>query len=203
MEIEELLKTLLNDTKYTETRSLVDLIGFAAEQHLDALAVANEGKQTFYLAFLHGEPEGAIYSDRNGTLYGDSAVVRIQSSSRFTLNEVNADIIEALVMGCRIFKKSHLTQNSTAAIQEIGRKSEGLGTITLSVQKDKKTQNGIRVSLRDKGKIVGSDITTSDGEVGFRVMHGAYTCLVQDKDQRVVSFQITFDTAHPHIVLDL
>jgi hypothetical protein len=61
----------------------------------------------------------------------------------------------------------------------------------------------MRVSIRKDGKIVGSDTTTGNGEVSFRVMYGNYTCLVQDRSQTVTHFQITFDESHPSHILDL
>ena len=116
---------------------------------------------------------------------------------------MKAEIIEALVMGCRIFEKSHLRKNITHSVPEIGKKSQGIGVVSLTVCREKNPQNGIRVSLRKDGKVVGSDITTGNGEVSFRVMYGDYTCLLQDRSQVVMHFTITFDESHPTHMLDL
>ena len=55
--------------------------------------------------------------------------------------------------------------NSTCFVPEIGKKSQGIGVVTLSARREKNPQNGVRVSLRKEGKIVGSDVTTGAGEV--------------------------------------
>ena len=71
----------------------------------------------------------------------------------------------------------------TDVLPEIGRKSQGMGVLSLAVQRDREPQNGLRVSIRSDGEIVGSDITTGDGSVGFRVLYGEYDCIVQDRNQ--------------------
>jgi hypothetical protein len=71
------------------------------------------------------------------------------------------------------------------------------------VQKDGKPANGIRVSIRKDGGIVGSDITTDQGEVGFRVAFGDYDCILQDRTQTVTKYRIHFDGAHTSAELHL
>jgi hypothetical protein len=116
---------------------------------------------------------------------------------------VKPEIIDALAMGCRIFEKGHIRKNITYSVPEIGKKSKGIGVVTLAVRREKNPQNGVRVSIRKDGKIVGSDVTTGNGEVSFRVMYGDYICLVQDRSQVVTHFTINFDEAHPSHILDL
>lgn len=203
MELQELLDNILKGAKYLGTFSLTDLLSFAASRRLHALAVAKEGSKQFYLAFLNGEPEGAVYLDAEGALYGDKAVVYIREGRQYVLCDVQPDIIDALAMGCRIFEKGHIRKNITYSVPEIGKKSQGLGVVTLSVRREKSPQNGVRVSIRKDGKIVGSDVTTGNGEVSFRVMYGTYTCIVQDRSQVVTHFTIHFDEMHPAHVLDL
>ena len=203
MDVQELLENILKISKDLGTFSLTDALAFAATRHLNAIAVAKEENRQYYLAFLNGEPEGALYVDAEGALFGDNAVVRIRAGRQYVLRDVKPEIIEALVMGCRIFEKVHIRKNITYSVPEIGKKSQGIGVVTLSVRKEKIPQNGVRVSIRKDGKIVGSDVTTGAGEVGFRVMHGDYTCLVQDRSQVVTHFTITFDESHTSHILDL
>ena len=106
-------------------------------------------------------------------------------------------------MGCRIFEKARVKQGLTHAIPEIGRKSEGIGHLTLRVLHDGKPQKGIRVSIRKDGKIVGSDFTSEDGSAGFRLMYGDYDGIVQGRDQQVRSFSLPFHETKPEINLDL
>lgn len=203
MELRELLENILKGSKYLGTFSLQEMLTFASSRHLNAIAVAKDAKREYYLAFLNGEPEGAIYMDADGELFGDNAVVRIRAGRNYVLCDVKEDIIDALVMGCRIFEKGHIRKNITYTMPEIGKKSEGIGVVTISVRREKQPLNGVRVSLRKDGKIVGSDITTGNGEVSFRVMRGDYTCIVQERTQTVTHFQITFDETHTSHVLDL
>jgi hypothetical protein len=106
-------------------------------------------------------------------------------------------------MGCRIFEKGHIRKNMSSPVVEIGERSRGYGVISLAVQRKKIPQNGVRVSIRKDGKIVGSDITTGNGEVSFRVMYGTYTCLVQDRSRTVTHFEVPFDESHPSHILDI
>jgi hypothetical protein len=203
MDLQELLENILKGSKYLGTYSLAELLTLVASRHLNAIAVAKEGECRYYLAFLNGEPEGALYVDNEGALFGDKAVIHIRGGRNYVLCDVKADIIDALVMGCRIFEKEHIRKNIMYMVPEIGRKSQGIGVVNLTVRREKKPQNGVRVSIRKDGKIVGSDTTTGNGEVSFRVMHGDYTCLVQERSQTVTHFPIIFDESHPSHVLDL
>jgi hypothetical protein len=203
MDLQELLENILKGSKYLGTFSLAEMLTFTASRHLNAIAVAKEGNCKYYLAILNGEPEGALYVDADGALFGDKAVVHIRAGRNYVLCDVKPDIIDALVMGCRIFEKGHLRKNITYMVPEIGKKSQGIGVVSLIVRREKIPLNGVRVSIRKDGKIVGSDTTTGEGEVSFRVMHGDYTCLVQERSQTVTHFQITFDESHPSHILDL
>jgi len=203
MDLQELLDNILKGAKYLGTFSLTEMLAFAASRHLSALAVSKEGPRQYYLAFLNGEPEGAIYLDAEGALFGDKAVVYIREGRQYVLCDVKPEIIDALAMGCRIFEKGHLRKNITYSVPEIGKKSEGIGVINLAVRRDREPLNGVRVSIRKDGKIVGSDVTTGNGEVSFRVMYGNYTCIVQDRSQIVTHFSINFDESHTSHTLDL
>ena len=88
-------------------------------------------------------------------------------------------------------------------VPEIGIKSVGIGVLTITIVREKIPQNGVWVSIRNDGQIVGSDTTTGTGSVGFRVMHGTYTCIVQDRSQMVTNFQIAFDELHTKFTLEL
>ena len=203
MKPREMLEKILKGSNYLGTFSLPEVLTFAAFRHLNAIAAAKDGDREYYLAVLNGEPEGAIYVDADGTLFGDNAVVRMRADLNYLISEVKPDIIDALVMGCRIFEKGHIRKNMSSPVPEIGEKSRGYGIISLSVLREKIPQNGVRVSIRKDGKIVGSDITTGNGEVSFRVMYGTYTCLVQDRSRTVTHFQIPFDESHPSHILDI
>jgi hypothetical protein len=203
MKIKDLIENILKGSQYLGTFNLPELFSFAKSGSVSGIAVAKEGGKELYLALISGEPEGAIYIDEKGELYGDKAVMMITGHEKFVLCEVKPDIVEAVVMGCRIFEKSHLRKSINYVLPEIGRKSEGMGVLTLVVQRDREPQNGVRVSIRREGKIVGSDVTTEDGSVGFKVLYGDYDCIVQDRNQMITSFQIKFKEANPKNILEL
>ncbi len=203
MNIPELLETILKESSYLGTFPLDELLRFAAHRSINGIAVAKDSTRERYLAFVKGEPEGAIYIDPDGTLYGDKAIMLIGGKEPFVLWDVKPDIVDALVMSCRIFEKSHLMQSITRMVPEIGIKSVGIGVLTITIVREKIPQNGVWVSIRNDGQIVGSDTTTGTGSVGFRVMHGTYTCIVQDRSQTVTNFQIAFDELHTKFTLEL
>ena len=190
MKIKDLIENILKGSQYLGTFTLPELFSFAKSGSVSGIAVAKEGGKELYLAMISGEPECAIYIDEKGELYSDKAVMMVTGHEKFVLCEVKPDIVEAVVMGCRIFEKSHLRKSINYVLPEIGRKSEGIGVLTLVVQRDREPQNGVRVSIRREGKIVGSDVTTEDGSVGFKVLYGDYDCIVQDRNQMITSFRM-------------
>jgi len=99
MDLQEILDNVLKGSKYLGTFPLADILVTSASRHLSALAVAKEGKRQYYLAFLNGEPEGAVYVDPEGALFGDSAVSHIREANQYVLCDVKPEIIDALVMG--------------------------------------------------------------------------------------------------------
>ncbi|MDD4136729.1 MAG: hypothetical protein PHT99_02400 [Methanoregula sp.] len=203
MKIQDLIENILKGSQYMGTFTLPELFSFIKAGSVCGIAVSKEGRKDLYLAIIRGEPEGAIFLDEKGELYGDKAVMLITGHEKFVLCEVKPDIVEAVAMGCRIFEKNHLRKSINYVIPEIGKKSQGLGLLTLVIQRDRELENGVRVSIRRDGKVVGSDVTTENGSVGFRVLHGDYECIVQDRNQQITSFHIKFSEENPKIILDL
>jgi hypothetical protein len=203
MKIQDLIENILKGSQYMGTFTLPELFSFIKAGSVNGIAVSKEGGKDLYLAIINGEAEGAIFLDEKGELYGDKAVMMVTGHEKFVLCEVKQDVVEAVVMGCRIFEKSHLRKSINYVLPEIGKKSQGMGVFTLVIQRDREPQNGVRVSIRRDGKIVGSDVTTEDGSVGFKVLYGDYDCIVQDRNQPITSFHIKFSEANPKIILEL
>jgi len=203
MKIQDLIENILKGSQYMGTFTLPELFKFIRAGSVSGIAEAKEGGKDIFLAIIDGEPEGAIYLDDRGELYGDKAVMMVTGHEKFVLCEVKQDVVEAVVMGCRIFEKNHLRKSINYVLPEIGKKSLGMGVLTLIIQRDRELQNGIRVSIRRDGKIVGSDVTTEDGSVGFKVLYGDYDCIVQDRNQQITSFRIKFNETNPKIILEL
>jgi len=203
MKIHELLENIQKGSQYLGTYPLMELLPYAASKRINGLAGAKDSDREMYLAFINGEPEGAVYTDEKGVLFGDKAVLMITGSEKFVLTEIRADIIETLIMSSRIFDKNRLKKSITYAVPEIGKSRGGIGILTVKVVKDGNPSNGIRVSIRKDGKIVGSDTTTSEGTVGFRVAYDDYECILQDRAQVVTRHRITFDETRTSAILTI
>ncbi len=203
MKIQDMIDTILKGSQPLGIFPLPELMRFAAKGSINGIAVSAENEKQQYLAILAGEPEGAIFLDEKGTLYGDKAVMLITGADSFTLFDVKPELVEAVVAGSRIFEKSHLKKGDPYEIPEFGKKSAGLGIFTLTIHRDDKPQNGVRVSIRKEGKIVGSDVTTGDGSVGFKMVYGKYDVIVQDRNQTLTTFHVRFEESSPQRILQL
>ena len=203
MKIQDMIDTILKKSQPLGTFSLPQLIRFAEKDSINGIAVSKENEKQQYLAILAGEAEGAIFIDEKGTLFGDNAVMLITGAELFTLYNVPPELVTSMIAGCRIFEKSHMKKGNIYEIPEFGKKNAGLGVFTLTIQRNNEPQNGIRVSIRKEGKVVGSDVTTQDGSVGFKLMHGRYAVIVQDRNQQLTTFHVEFEESSSHKLLQL
>lgn len=201
MKIQDTIDTILKGSQPLGTFLLPELLRFAAKGSVNGIAISRENEKLQYLALLAGEAEGAIFIDDKGTLYGDKAVMLFAGVESFTLYDVNPELVDAVVAGSRIFEKSHLKKGYD--IPEFGKKSAGIGVFTLTIQLNNEPQNGVRVSIRKDGKVVGSDVTTRDGSVGFKLVHGKYDVIVQDRNQKLTTFHVRFEESSPQKILQL
>ena len=126
---------LSRDSKYVGVFPLHELFQFASSGRSSGIAAAKENEREKYLAFIDGEAEGAIYIDDKGSLYSDKAVLMISGQEKFEFYNVKPDIVDAVVMGSRIFEKMHLKKSLPSLIPEIGKKSEGMGVLTVTITK--------------------------------------------------------------------
>lgn len=203
MKIQELIGTLLAGSTRLGTFPLSELLRLTQSKSLNGIAVSRFNDREFDLAILGGEPEGAILIEEKGTLYGDKAVMLLTGTERFDLYEVKQDLVEAVVMGCRILEKGHIRKSGMDMIPEIGRKSDGLGVLSVTVQRNGEPQNGVRVTIRKEGQMITNDITTDNGTVDFKLLYGKYDCVVQDRAMMISTFHIIFDIAHSRITLEI
>jgi hypothetical protein len=203
MKIQELIDTLLADSTPLGTYTLPELIKFTQSGNINGIAIAVTDDREFDLAIMGGEPEGAILIEEKGTLYGDKAVMLLSGTETFELYGVKQDLVEAVVMGCRILEKGHICKSGMETIPEIGRKSDGLGILSIAVELKGEPQNGVRVSIRKGRQIFCNDITTQNGTVRFRLLYGTYDCVVQDRAMIISTFPIIFDADHSRITLEI
>lgn len=203
MKIQNLIENIIKGVPSLGSFTFTELLGSASSRNVDGIAVSEKDDRKIFLAFMGGEPEGAIFIDGKGTLYGDKAVMLITGDEKYDLFEVKSEISEAIVMGCRIMEKSHIRKGTTSLIPELVTNRSGVGVLSLEILQDKIPLNGVRVSIRKEGKIIGSDITTNDGTVAFRAMYDEYNCVVIDQNHQIRTFPIRFDAASSRIVIDL
>jgi len=203
MKIQELIGTILAGSTRLGAFTLSELLRFTQTKNMNGIAVSTFGDREFDLAILDGEPEGAILIDEKGILYGDKAVMLLTGTEKFELYDVKPDLVEAVVMGCRILEKGHIRKSSMDMIPEIGRKSDGLGVLSVAVQRNGEPQNGVRVSIRKEGQMITNDITTQNGTVDFKLLYGKYDCIVQDRAMMLSTFHIIFDIGHSRITLEI
>jgi hypothetical protein len=203
VKIRDVLAKVPKESLYPESMPLAELLRFASTRHINGIAKAKSDNAEMYLVFFSGEPEGAICIDDKGTFYGDKATVLIQGNETFALWDVEADLIRALVMRCRIYEKAYIKTSSMYEVPDIGIKSTGIGVLSLTITQKNVPKNGIWVSIREEGMTVGSDITTDTGSVSFRLMYGDYTCIVEDRAHIVSTFPLRFDRTNTRFVHDL
>jgi len=203
IKIPDQIETILAGSTYTCNLPLDEMLKYTSTQKFNGIAVAKDDERAFYLAFLSGEPEGVVYADNRQIFYGDTAATLMPDGIFFVLHAVKAEIVASFVMGCRLFEKSLIKTHTVNQIPRVGVMSNGIGVLTLTLMLGNAPWNGVRVSMRKDGLMVGSDITTGTGSCGFRLMYGDYTCIVEDRLQGVKFFTIRFDRTHDHIVLNL
>ena len=203
IKISNQIETILAGSTCTCNLALDEMLKFTSTQKFNGIAVAKDDERAFYLAFLSGEPEGVVYVDERETFYGDKAAKLLPDGITFVLHALTAEIVAWFVMGCRLFEKSLIKTHAVNQIPRIGMTSTGIGVLTLTLMHGNAPWNGVRVSIRKDGLIMGSDITTDTGSCGFRLMYGDYTCIVEDRLHSVKLFDIRFDRTHGHIVLNL
>ena len=102
MNIHTLLENILKASQDVGTYPLSDLISTAKSKLISGIAVAKDPEKELYIAFMGGEPQGAVYLDEKGVLFGDQAVLLINGTESFLMKESRKDVIETLIMSSRI-----------------------------------------------------------------------------------------------------
>ncbi|MDK2915542.1 MAG: hypothetical protein PWR25_99 [Euryarchaeota archaeon] len=193
MEINDLMGEILRQSTSEGHFTLDELLRYGCSNPLTGIGVAKVQEQTFFLFLAGGEPDGAMYVDTMGTLFGDSAVLRLTGEEEFELFRVTPSIVDALVSRCRVFDKSHLKKNGRLEIPTVDTSArQRIGVLSLIVCDGRTPLAGAHVAIR-KGKLVmASDVTDSAGKVSFRLLNGRYMCVISDRigerARRIVEF---------------
>lgn len=194
MDINDLMDEVLRQSASEGCFSLDELLHYSRHSDpLTGIGVSKGEGQAFYLFLTESEPDGAIFIDRMGTLFGDSAALRLTGGEKFELFRVAPPVVDALVSRCRVFDKSHLRKNGRLDIPTVGTPTrQRIGVLCLIVRNGRMPFAGAHVTIR-KGKLVmTSDVTDSAGKVCFRLLNGRYMCVISDRigerTRRIVEF---------------
>ena len=193
MDINDLLDEILLQSTYEGRLTLDELLHHNAVHPPTGIGVFKAKTHTSFLVLLGGEPDGAIFVDEKGTLFGDAAVLRLTGGEEFELHLVAPQIVDALVSRCRVFEKSHLRKNGRLDIPTIGTPTrQRVGVLCLTVRDSRAPLAGAHVSIRKGKLVITSDVTDSGGRVCFRLLNGRYMCVVSDRigerTRRIIEF---------------
>ncbi|MDD1724953.1 MAG: response regulator [Methanospirillum sp.] len=188
------LNFIIENTPPSGTWPLPELIREMKMQKANGIASTTgpEGYRAF-LIFVRGDPEGGIYIDRSGVLYGDRSILFLKNSNQFTFYPTEQEISTRFVTGCRIYDKSHLRIPASNPIPEISSVRKGIGNIIIDIIKDNLPAAGLRVTVKSGGKIVGNDVTSPQGQTTFQLLYGSYTGVIHTDTEIIRSFNFTIE----------
>ena len=182
MAINDLVDEILEQSTHEGCFTLSELLHYSNIHSLTGMGISKDSTHTFFLVFSRGEPDGAVFADEKGTLFGDSAVLHLADGEEFDLYLVAPPIADALVSRCRVFEKSHLKRNGRLDIPTIGAPTrQRVGVLCLTVYDGQTPLAGAHVSVRKGKLVITSDVTDSGGRVCFRLLNGRYMCVVSDR----------------------
>jgi hypothetical protein len=194
---------LIRDIPPQGTYSYSGLLQTAREEKLHGAGVSSGRGRKTYLLFLEGEPEGALFSDHKGEIYGNKAVYLINREDQFTFYAMDPAVVERIVFSCRIYDKSHFTSSYKLSLPEIGKKTEGIGRLIIVVKHGGIPIPDVAVKIRRNGQIVGNDRTGHGGEVSFRLLHGPYEVLIVRDENNIDVYEFSFSQELQDKPLDL
>lgn len=202
----EILESLIGASGGEGPASVQSLLQIARKNNLCGIARAADKDQKWYILFLDGEPEGAVLNDSKGMLFGNKAVYLLKGTEQFSFFPAERAVVERLVLGCRIFDQNILNRILPRDIPQMTPIREGgAGVFAMKVEKNGQPVNGLRVSIRKDGQIVGNDFTNREGKVSFRLLFGRYECVVhlRDLSTRVYDFEFHSGLLNQVVVLDI
>jgi hypothetical protein len=202
-EIIQIIDEVLSTSAYVASYSYSELMDYAASHALNGIGVNDENDRKFYIIFEAGAPEGVIFSDSKGTLFGDKASILLTGQETFELFDVSQSIVSALASRCRIFDKSHVKKRLDDDLPSFGGIHRSPGILCLTLAKEGVPQPGIRVSIKKGRQIIASDITTTDGKVCFKLLNGTYDCMAVDRAQDIYTFMVDFNDRYAESVIEI
>ena len=203
MELAEILEQYIQQSPCAGEMEMEQLIRNVARSRNTGIAFSREDKRSAFLLFVRGEPEGAIWLDPKGLLFGNKAVYQMKPHDIFRLYLIEGDAVERLAMVCRILDRNLLSSGSPREIPIFTPETGGVGVLVITVLKDGATVGGIHVSVRKQGRVVGSGVTGGNGTISFRLLHGEYNCTVLDSGRVLRSYPITLHSSSASATIDL
>jgi hypothetical protein len=202
-EIIQIIDEVLSTSAYVASYSYSELMDYVASHALNGIGVNDENDRKFYIVFEAGAPEGVIFTDSKGTLFGDKASILLTGQETFELFDVSRSIVSALASRCRIFDKSHVKKRLDDDLPSFGGIHRSPGILCLTLSKEGVPQPGIRVSIKKGRQIIASDITTTDGKVCFKLLNGTYDCMAVDRAQEIYTFMVDFNDRYAESVIEI
>ena len=202
-EIIQIIDEVLSTSSYVGSYGYAELMTYTASRALNGVGVHDENDRKFYVVFEEGAPEGVIFTDTKGTLFGDKAAILLTGQETFELFDVGKSIVSALASRCRIFDKSHVKKRLDENLPSFGGIHRSPGVLCLTLAKEGVPQQGIRVSIKKGRQIIASDITTTDGKVCFKLLTGTYDCMAVDRAQEVFTFVVDFNDRYAESVIEI
>ncbi|NLZ29427.1 MAG: hypothetical protein GX885_01545 [Methanomicrobiales archaeon] len=193
MAINDLLDEILDQSTHEGRFVLSEMLHYSSITSLTGIGVSRDETHTFVLVFFRGEPDGAVFVDEKGELFGDPAVLHLVDGEEFDLYTVAPPIADALVSRTRVFDKSHLKRSGRLDIPVIGAPTrQRVGVLCLTVCDGPMPLAGSHVAIRKGKLVITSDVTDLRGRVCFRLLNGRYICVVSDRTgeraRRIIEF---------------
>ncbi len=187
MNVNGVIETVVGSSECLGDYFFDDLLDYARSNGVSGLALCLDERYRFVLLFAGGEPEGAVFSDERGILYGDKAAfmgneMGVDDEKRqFRFYAQDPGVISDLTSRCRLYDKTCLKKGFRMSVPEIGgKKAHGPGVVCITVLENSAPRRGMRVSIRKDRHLVGSDSTMGDGRVCFKLLAGTYEYIIFD-----------------------
>jgi len=202
-EIIQIIDEVLSTSTYVASYGYPELMEYADSHAVNGIGVNDENDRKFYIVFEAGTPEGVIFTDSKGTLFGDKAAILLTGQEAFELFEVSQPVVNALASRCRIFDRSHVKKRLDEDLPSFGGIHRSPGILCLTLAREGVPQQGIRVSIKKGRQIIASDITTTDGKVCFKLLNGTYDCTAIDRSQETYTFMVDFNDRYAESVIEI
>lgn len=206
MTSKEILEHLIADSQGVGPFPLQALLDMAKKKVLFGVAKAVLKDQNWYILFSEGEPDGAVFHDEKGTLFGNKAAYLLKGAEQFNFYPANPQVIERITQGCRVFDKNIFNRGMARDIPQMKRIGEtGAGVFAMKVEKGGRPVAGQRISIRKGGQIIANDFTSAEGKISFRLLYGRYECVVhsQDLSTKVYEFEFHAGLLNQVVTLDI